>query len=288
MPSAASAQAPKLDITVSPAITEWALKPGEKQTKTLRVINPKDTPIPLRVVVEAMSVQEKVVLGDQPVFDASSWFTVADPYFILKAKEIREVKVTLTLPKTAEPGGHYATIFFQQFVPSSNERRTVVAGQVGALAFVTAKGRLDQRLELEGGPVRVDERENGSIDFALTLKNEGNVHLLPTGKFVVRDWLGRTVTTLPLPAGIILPHTKRSYVATWKQPPLLGYVTVTAEVEYGEKPVHLMSLPYGLWVSPGKWTVAFSILLALLLWSIWRWRRRLLRALTVLFSAKFN
>ena len=273
----------KPDMTVSPAITEWAAKPGGTETKTVKVINPKDSPIPLRVIAEAMIVQEEIASEERARFDASQWFSISDPYFILKAKETREVKITLKVPKDAEPGGHYATIYFQQFVPVTGAQQTIVAGQVGVLAFITAKGVVKQQLISPSG-VEVNYKADGTVDFSAALHNTGNVHLLPTGRFVVKDWRGNVLATLPLSQGIVLPYTERTYTSTWKKPPWMGYVSVTAEIGYGDKKEKLIVSGHGFWIARGEWIIPVIIACTMLWWFGFRIRRRWVRMVKTLFT----
>lgn len=276
--SAEASQAPL--VTVSPAITEWAVAPGETATKRLRIINSSDEPMIIKVESQGLVIKEDISEEDSRKIDASTWLTASEPHFILKARETKQVTIKLVTPKKAEPGGHYATIYFQRLVPVTSNGQTTIAGQVGALAFVTVKGKIVRHLEASG-PIHSAEQPDGSVAISLGLRNSGNVHILPTGKFIVKDWRGQIIKNLPITSGVVLPRTTRAYVANWREAPAVGHFAVRAEVAYADQK---LLITQDFWVIPEGWIIT-AVVGAVCVWLfVFRIRKRWILAIKLLLK----
>src|SRR5688572_9879331 len=87
---------PQSALAVSPAIFEAVLEPGKPATKTVTVTNTANVPLPIKSSVKSFSVLEEVSEQDRALFDASAWFKVSEPDFILQPKQKRLVTVVIT------------------------------------------------------------------------------------------------------------------------------------------------------------------------------------------------
>lgn len=77
-------------------------------------------------------------LSQDPSFSSRFWFKIEKPDFILESGEKRIVNFTISVPKDAEPGGHYATILFVPQLPSFyfKEKGPRVVPIIGVLFLV--------------------------------------------------------------------------------------------------------------------------------------------------------
>src|SRR3712207_6583056 len=74
--------------SVSTAIIEQVLTPGEKKTLTLKVTNITDFPLPIAGTVKNfIPLEDRTGIPDTSLFDASKWFTLSEPDFILQPKQ---------------------------------------------------------------------------------------------------------------------------------------------------------------------------------------------------------
>lgn len=260
--SAAQAKEGSPDIVVSPAITEWIAAPGQQLSKKIMVRNTTARPLPIRVIAKSFVPREKVDGANHDIFDASSWVVLKNPDYILKPGEYREVTIELHIPAKAEPGGHYATIYFQQLEAASAQRsrQTNVVGRVGSLVFITVKGAIKKEVVISSLQTK---REDGSFALQASLNNTGNVHILPRVTYTIKNWRKQTVATITVPPGVLLPHTHRRYAAKW-HPPVLGKFTVTATVTYGGKKSSPIA-SQALWNIPWRFIVP-AIVLPLAVW----------------------
>lgn len=267
-------------LTVSPAISEWIVKPGDSSTKSVMLTNTTDEPLPVKSVAKSLVVNEAIAPQDRHLFDASAWVTIHDPDFIVKPKEAREVSITVRVPKDALPGGHYATAYFNQLVMApTQQEQTNVVGRVGALIFVTVAGELHKKLE-PASSLTV-QRRGSDLVLQVPLRNNGNVHVLPQVTYMVYDWRGAKVTTLTSPPNMILPKTVRTYETSW-QPPVFGLFTVTAFVTYGADRPPISLRAQQMWLVPWHIVIPSVVLPLLAYFGVHRIRRRWMRAIAAL------
>jgi len=107
-------------LSISPLKFEYALDPGKSISDTVRLTNNSDAPLTL------YNAQEDFVAGDESgtpkfvalseqtsdVYSMAKWISVENANLTLAKGESRDVRFTIKVPKTAEPGGHYGAIFF--------------------------------------------------------------------------------------------------------------------------------------------------------------------------------
>ncbi len=263
--STGGAQAPeaavKSALSVSPAIIESSLELGKSAPFTLTVRNVTNSPLPVTSYVRAFTVQSaELEKTDQDRLDASKWFNIQDPDFILQPNQERTVKGKITPPPGVEPGGHYATVFFQ---PLAREDATSsiakITARVGVLSFLTVKGTVQESAKLTSNLETPKFIRPGPMDIKFKITNTGNVHIMPTGNIRISDWRGAVVATVDVPAGIILPNSTKEYSVPWTIPISLGRYSAELEVEYGKKNIKLDTEPASFWVMPVAEMVVGSI-----------------------------
>ncbi|HSH18299.1 MAG TPA: hypothetical protein VK978_02865 [Candidatus Saccharimonadales bacterium] len=249
----------KSALAISPAIVEHILKPGENKQFTLRVTNLTNFPLPISGTVKNFLPLEDIEEpSKRALYDASTWITIAEPDFILQSKQTRDVRVGISPPAGAGHGGHYATVYFQPLLPQGvlTPATAYLSARVGSLAFLIVPGALDEKIEIRSfGTPRL--QQSGPVTFSLVNANKGNVHLSPNGRVSVRDWRGRTVATLPLKPGVILPGTRKNFTIDWNTPAAFGRYTAAAELTYGSDSQRVRSQEIGFWIIP--WGLLLAI-----------------------------
>lgn len=238
-------------LGVSPAVLEEVLGPGEEKKLKIRVFNVTNFPLPIKGSVKNFTPNEEISEEAKRIFDASTWFKIDPADFILQPQENKEITVTILPPKEAEPGGHYATIYFQPLLPVEvlSPQTAYVAARVGVLAFLIVKGEITEKASLTDLTVPALQ-QFGPVNFKLGVKNEGNVHLLPAGQVTVWDWRGREVAKLPLTPSQVLPQTTKEFKFVWPKKYLLGRFRAQAQISYGAPQASASSSLREFWVVP--------------------------------------
>lgn len=252
-------------ISVSPAILESVVTLDKKNTTKVSIINTTNFPLPIKGQVSAFLTDEKISAKDEATFNASSWFALEPADFILQPMEKKDVIVTITPPNNAEPGGHYATIYFLPLIPAEvvAKESTVSLSRVGVLTFLIVPGDMNEELSIRKFEVP-KFKTFAPFNIDITLYNEGNIHILPAGNIEVKDIRGKVVESLTLSPNIILPHTEKPHSLSWGKFTSFGRYTITLTLNYGANRNTLVSDSKHIWIIPWPIILGVFVLLTLL------------------------
>lgn len=228
-------------LSVAPAVIENTVDPGVSFTTQVAVSNGTSRPAAFHGTIEHLAGAEPVASVETS--DARSWLKLGESDFLLLGGEVKTVDVMVSVPHNAEPGGHYATIYFEAFVPGQANAgaSTVVTGRVGVVVALVVRGDIRTRV-VPIGEIRTDrwQWEAGPSTLQFDLRNEGNIHVVPNGVVTVRDLFGRKVKELPLVGGrqagtgpTLMPGKQRGYEVAWEHGPWLGVYRAEAVVLIG-------------------------------------------------------
>lgn len=155
--------------------------------------------------------------GQTSPYSFKSWLTPI-PQMTLKPQEIRTVKVTITIPANASPGGYYGVIRFTGTPPELEGTGVSLSASLGSLVFITVNGEAKQGMEIEEfvatqGGTTSSLFQSAPVVFKERLKNTGNIHEKPSGLVTVKDMFGNIVATLGVnqPVKDILPNSVRKF-----------------------------------------------------------------------------
>ncbi len=275
--------ASKSALAVSPAIIENVLTPGEPSEFTVQVHNVTNFPLPIKTFMRGLTAESytsDLTQDELARLDASLWFTIKDADFILQPNQLRTVTGTIQTPANADPGGHYATIFFQPLVPTEalSAATAYINARVGVLSFLIVKGDINQKAELKSGIQTNGLTQHGPITFTFSVHNAGNVHLLPTGALTINDMSGKRVAELAIPQGSILPNSSREYTMEWNAASFMNKYTAELTLEHGgseDTPLPKTSVTFWVvpWVSLLFWTICLVALILFVVKTRRRWRK---------------
>ena len=210
-------------ITLIPPTLELGLIPGQASTTSIKLFN--ETANSVELFTETRSFSAKGESG-QPEFDFNtdpidlgSWVSVEKGPIVLSAGQRYEVPVTITPPANADPGGHYAAVFFTTSPPADGQVR--IASKIGTLILARIAGDVD-----EAGSIVEFGTDEGQklfnrlpVSFYARFENTGNVHLKPSGELVIKSMFGQTAVKVDFNAskGATLPDSIRKYELVWEK-----------------------------------------------------------------------
>lgn len=253
-------------LSISPAILELILEPGTPTKTQLYVINNTKYPLPIKANVQNFTLNDAFIGSSTPIseniYDASSWFDLEPSEFIIQPGEEKNIEVVVSTPADAEPGGHYATIFFQPLIPAQlvSNTSTKLTTRVGALVLSIVAGDIVEKASI--GHIQAPTFfRKGPVQFTVPINNEGNIHILPAGKLYIKNSRGDTVKELQLQPSSVLPKTQKEFNFVWDDKYIVGKYKALAEVKYGSENVELISNEMTFWVFPWISVTILTILL---------------------------
>ena len=261
----AQTSAPAQGIQVSPVLVDLNAEKNNTYNLKITVTNVTEGPLVLKQVVNDFRAKDEsgnpeIILDDKDIdatFSFKSWVKPA-PNITLKSKESRVVSVEVSVPSSAESGGHYGVVRFSGTPPGEENSNISIAASVGVLVLTRVNGTITESIRLkdffiEKNGKRSGFNETGPITVVERLENNGNVHVKPSGTVTVKDMLGKTVLSAPLNAEgrNVLPNSTRKLSQQLSKKWLFGRYTARLEATYGYGN-HPLVGTFTFWVIPYK------------------------------------
>ncbi len=162
------------------------------------------------------------------------------PDFDLGSRQSKVVTASITIPNNAEPGGHYGVIRFSDKAPNTGSNNVSISTSVGVLVLIRVAGDIMENAELESLYTTKDNNqtsffENGPITLVTRIKNNGNVHIKPTGSIVIKDMFGGTISTLNVNSekSNVLPNSIRRFEVVHNSKWMIGKYSANLAISYG-------------------------------------------------------
>lgn len=279
-----------IGIALSPPTFELSANPGDILNNTIRVENLNEVPIQVSVERQnftALGEEGSIGLTEETTaFSLASWITVTPNEAAIPAKGSSTFSFRTAVPLNAEPGGHFGSLVFKvggQKMPT--QTGAAVAQQLGSLILLKVAGETTEAAGIESFLAEKSFWEYGPADFAIRVKNNGNVHIKPKGTIVITNTLGREVAKFPINSRNVLPGAVRKIPVTWHQKSLIGRYTATISLVYGTQN-QILTASTNFFGFPYKIGGAIFLGLIILVVSLYKGRKRVGLALKVLFSGK--
>jgi hypothetical protein len=267
-----------LTLALSPIIMEVKVDPGSSQIQKIGVNNKSSKAQGIRVYAQNFFASDEFggVTFDNSSsssYTAKDWLNFQKNNLVLAPKEQENLVFTIQAPKKAEPGGHYAVVFFEPIEsPELSQNSSLgVTGRVGALLFITVSGQILEKGRVLGASSS-DKcsgvscsfktkrfREWGPVPFEFRFENTGNIHVKVKGKIEIYNIFRQKIAEIPVDEKTVLPKSIRYFEAKWLREPLFGRYTAKLAITYGSLRVTDQAQT-SFWAIPWKILSGFAIL----------------------------
>lgn len=212
-------------ITMIPPSLEFDVTPNQQYKTTVKLFNEEERALNVYSSVANFGQQGETGLPsydlNAPVTEGlASWIEVEKGPLTIEPGERIEVIVTINPPKTAEPGGHYAGVFFTENNPNETTGNAVgVTKGVGVLLLAKVAGEIKESGAIVDFVTDAQKYSHLPVQFSVRYQNTGNVHIRPSGSITITDMFGRSSGTIEVNTikGATLPLAIRKYDATWEK-----------------------------------------------------------------------
>lgn len=227
-------------ITVSPVLLEFDIAKGASKQGKIRIWNETAEPQTYSVVVRNFVPKgeegEQEYIEEETPTSLASWVTVERQPVTLAPDASTELSFLISVPAGAEPGGHYATIFFASG-PVKGQGGVGVSSRIGVLLLVNVPGEIREEARIESFRIMsgadIPRLRSGQAvrpyggnvisrlpaNFELRVRNLGSTHVRPDGWLVVRNLIGWEVARAPAnpKKSSVLPGSVRRIDAAWQK-----------------------------------------------------------------------
>ncbi|MDQ7815377.1 MAG: hypothetical protein RDU25_06295 [Patescibacteria group bacterium] len=219
-------------LTISPPLVDKTMDPGQAEQGSVLLINESKQDQTFYASVQKFIPKGEE--GQQEYLEESdngglpSWIFLDQKSITIAAGEKKEFKWSVNLPKNAEPGGHYATLFFSTNPDDAGGTAVGVGGKLGVLFLVNVNGNIKESANVESfslvaetldpsNPKEVSSINHLPAFFQLRVKNTGSVHINPNGQIDIYNMFGTKVTSVPVNPknNKVLPNSIRRITSFW-------------------------------------------------------------------------
>lgn len=209
-------------LTLSPTRFEISGNPGETLKQEILLINETT-----KVETYSSSYTNFEAQGESgdPAFveakeDLGTWIKTDQNTIVIPPKQQKTVPFTVTIPKDAEPGGHFAVIFWSTTAPGSTSTPNVaITAKTGVLVLLSVNGDVKQAaglLNFNTGGNRF-WYNTLPVNFEYRVKNDGGDRIKPQGKITIRNSVflpTKRLNANPV-EGNVLPSSTRKFKMDW-------------------------------------------------------------------------
>jgi hypothetical protein len=237
-------------LKISPVRNDLEIKPGATLVIDLYVQNMTAEPAKLKAVINDFIANKdesgapSIILDENKAAPSRSLkqYVTKIPDFTLQPNENKNIKVTITIPATADAGGYFGAV---RFAPASSDTNKTLSlsGSVGSLVLVRVPGDLKEQANIQSLDVRNKDNHANSLYTSskdlhgtVRIENTGNVQLQPFGKVQLKKSgkvLGIYEINNVQPRGNVLPDSIRRFDFKLDNLGSFGKYTLEANIGYG-------------------------------------------------------
>jgi len=290
-PSIAKAQTPAAGqgLEISPPLVDLKADPGQVVQGELRIRNVTAQTLVVSSEVNDFTAggedgQPKLLLeeGETSPYSVKDWISTI-PEVTLKSGEQQVVTITLSVPDTASPGGHYGVVRFTGTPPGLEGTGVSLSASIGQLILVNVSGNVTESARIaEIFTSQNNQRsgffEYGPITLVERIENTGNVHIKPSGTVRVTNTFGNETAVFSLNenGGNVLPSSVRKFEQQLDKKLLFGRYTIQVDAVYGADS-KITTASSTFWVIPYKLIIMTIAGIALIVFSIKRYNRHIVK-----------
>jgi Bacterial protein of unknown function (DUF916) len=252
------------NTTIIPPRFDLFGNPGDTIAEKVKVVNQSTENIQYSTQVDNFTANGDD--GGVAILDPSTpstsyalakWITVEPANFTVNAGETTILNVQIKVPKTGEPGGHYASVLIKRSGQASPGGASVDT-RIGSLILLRVSGSVTESMNIDSFAPADSFAQYGPVTFNMKLNNSGNVHVAPKGTIVITNMFNKKVAEIPVTSSNVLPGSSRVISSILEQKNLVGRYTATLVATYGDQNQSLSATTtfyvfpfYLLWIGLG-------------------------------------
>lgn len=285
-----TSSSPTAGLTLIPPSFELTANVGGSLNNIVKLQNNLSTPVKIAVDrrnFTAIGEQGAVGLTEEETsFSLASWISVSPSEVTIAPGATQEFKFSVNVPLNAEPGGHFGSLVFRT-IPTENLSGSgaALATELGSLILLRIAGSATEEAAIASFEPEKNFFEYGPVNLITRVKNQGNVHVTPTGTITITNMLGKKVAQFPLESRHVLPGAIRRLESTWDTNWGFGRYTATVVMVYGKDQIQRAAVTNFI-LLPYRVTAIVATILLIIAYLLFRSRRRLAAALKIIFTGK--
>ena len=208
-------------LTLTPIRMEIAGDPGQVLSQEMTLINERDTDE--KYYASYANFEASGETGSPSFVNATeglgTWMETVES-IDLPANSSKIVQVKIKIPANADPGGHFAVVFWGTQPPTTDSGSVAIGAKVGMLVLLRVNGDVDEN----GGILEFATKDKQTffthlpVSFYYRFQNSGGDRIKPEGSILMKNILGITAEKIPANPveGNVLPGSIRKIETAWQ------------------------------------------------------------------------
>ena len=211
-----------INLTLSPTFINLIADPGETVDSSIRITNNNNFTEYFQIEVRTFEPSEG---GDSPIIrplrdsdNFGDWVNFSEERFTIAPNENKTIDVQIAAPDDATLGYYYAFIITRQN-EETEAASASVAGGTAVLALLEVRSEnVTRELQIEDFKPEKLFYEYLPAELKVTVKNTGNIHVIPVGDMFIDSMTNKEVSAFPVNSGRgnVLPQSTRTFTATFE------------------------------------------------------------------------
>jgi hypothetical protein len=226
-------------MVVHPSNFDISGAPGNTVTDTVTLDNLQSQTIKVKIETRNFFAEGEEgavnLTTDDTSYSLAKWIKVEPETAEIKAHESKTFTFKVTVPKNAEPGGHFGSIVFTTVPPAVKGTGASLSMEVASLISLEIPGDVKEKAIVESFTVDKSFYEFGPVIFSTRVNNQGGRHIVVNGSIVVKGWFGQNYVIPLNPPENILPSATKRIESVLKNKLLVGPFTAKFIATYGSK-----------------------------------------------------
>lgn len=225
-----------LSLFLSPAFVNLSTDPGVKVSSQFKVINRNAHKEYLKIQIAKFSLTNSGAQPNIEFVDSSDeftkWISISEKEFILDPNGEKTIKFSINPPKDAALGYYYALVV-DRIQQAKGEKAGAAVNIAPALPVILEVNSPHAKKELQLVDIKTTKSvyEYLPVEFQITVKNTGNIHVVPFGDIFIDQGKTKNIDSIKANVfkGNILPGQLRTYTASWDN----GFPVRVRKIEHG-------------------------------------------------------
>ncbi len=224
-----------INLTVSPTFVNLVADPGEKVSTQFAITNNNSFTESYRlslVKYELTDGGNSLSIVDVAAKDpVAKWITFPESAVAVSANQTKTIKLTVQPDKDATLGYYYGILIERDKEALPKDQTAVAAASV--FSVILEINTPDAHRELNFVDFSTDKLiyEHLPTTFNVTVKNTGNIHVVPVGNVFIDQGKSKDLALLSVNPGRgnVLPQSSRTFTTQWDD----GFIVRSAKMENG-------------------------------------------------------
>lgn len=228
-----------INLTLSPTFVNLITDPGKNVDTSIRITNNNNFTEYLKIEVRTF---EPSTDGNSPVIrpiregdDFADWVTFSETEFSVGSNENKVIDIEINAPETSALGYYYAFMITRQNTETDPSNASIAGGTAVLALLEVRSDNAKRELQIEDFKPEKLFYEYLPAELKVTVRNTGNIHVIPVGDMFIDSMANKEVSTFPVNEGRgnVLPQSTRTYSVNFDD----GFAVRVAKTDKDGNPV---------------------------------------------------